>query len=204
MYNLPYFKTQSPARLLEFMREYPFATMIGVGADQAPVATQVPLFTDERDGKIYLSGHIMRKTDHHQAFLHNPQALFVFSGPHTYISASWYTDPHQASTWNYMSVHARGRVHFSDEAALFGILERTTNHFERKPDAFKAMSQDYVSRLAGAIVAFEAEVESLDHVFKLSQNKDAQTVERILGQLDQGTAMDRMVAEEMRRERSTI
>jgi transcriptional regulator len=202
MYNLPHFRTQSPARLLEFMRANPFTMMIGVGEDRLPVATQVPVFTDERDGSIYLSGHIMRKTDHHRAFLDNPDALFVFSGPHTYISARWYADPHQASTWNYMSVHARGRVHFKDEEALLKILERTTNHFEQNPDAFHAMTPEYVSRLTGAIVAFEVEVESLDHVFKLSQNKDAQTFQQILAKLDQGTAMDRKVAEEMRKEKS--
>jgi transcriptional regulator len=202
MYSLSHFKTQSPARLLEFMRAYPFAMMIGVGEDGLPVATQVPVFTDERDGTIYLSGHIMRKTDHQRAFLHHPDALFVFSGPHTYISASWYPDPHQASTWNYMSVHARGKVTFTDEAALLKILERTTNHFEQRPDAFKNMTEAYLSRLTPAIVAFEVELTSIDHVFKLSQNKDAQTFQQILGKLDQGTAMDRMVAEEMRKERS--
>jgi transcriptional regulator len=202
MYSLSHFKTQSPARLLEFMRAYPFAMMIGVGEDDLLVATQVPVFTDQRDDKIYLSGHIMRKTDHHRAFLHNPRALFVFSGPHAYVSASWYTDPNQASTWNYMTVHARGTVNFTDEAALRNILERTTNHFEQRTGAFAEMSEAYLLKQTPAIVAFEVELASLDHVFKLSQNKDAQTFQQILEKLDQGTAMDRMVAEEMRREKS--
>lgn len=201
MYNLPHFKSQHPARLIDFMRAYPFAMMIGVGGDRLPVATQVPVFTDERDGKIYLSGHIMKKTDHHLAFLQNPDALFVFSGPHAYISASWYTDPQQASTWNYMSVHARGRLQFTDEAALRQILERTTNHFEQNDQAFSGLQEAYVSRLSTAIVAFEMEVTSMEHVFKLSQNKDAETFRNILDKLDQGNAMDRLLAEEMRREK---
>jgi transcriptional regulator len=50
----------------------------------------------------------MRKTDHHKAFHENPQALVVFTGPSSYVSATWYTNPHMGSTWNYMSVHLRG------------------------------------------------------------------------------------------------
>jgi transcriptional regulator len=59
-----------------------------------------------------------------------------------------------------------------------------------------------VSRLSKAIVAFEIPVDSLEHVYKLSQNKDPETFHMILEKLDQGSAMDRMVAEEMRKERS--
>jgi transcriptional regulator len=202
MYSLPHFKTQDPSRLPDFMRQNPFAMLIGTGAGSSPVVTQVPMFVDDREGKLILTGHIMRQTDHHRAFLENPDALAVFSGPHTYISASWYADPLQASTWNYMSVHARGKLRFTGEQALLQILERTTNHFEQRSHAFRDLPEDYVSRLSKAIVAFEIPVDSLEHVFKLSQNKDSETFHRILEKLDQGTAMDRMVAEEMRKERS--
>jgi transcriptional regulator len=66
------------------------------------------MLVEERDGKLILHGHIMRKTDHHKAFHENPQALVVFTGPSSYVSATWYTNPHMGSTWNYMSVHLRG------------------------------------------------------------------------------------------------
>ena len=35
----------------------------------------------------------MRNTDHHKAFIENPKALAVFTGPDTYVSASWYSNP---------------------------------------------------------------------------------------------------------------
>jgi transcriptional regulator len=110
MYNLSYFKESDPAVVIDFMRKHPFVMLIGCSKDKKPVATQVPVFIDEKDGKLFLTGHIMRKTDHHLAFEDNPEALAVFTGAHTYVSASWYTEPQQASTWNYITVHVRGPV----------------------------------------------------------------------------------------------
>ena len=198
MYNLSYFKTSDPQQVIRFMEQHPFAMLLGADKNNQPVATQVPVFLDERDGQPVLTGHMMKQTDHHKAFLENPDALMIFTGPHTYISASWYPDPLQASTWNYMSVHVRGKISFLDKGALLEILERTTNHFEGNPDAFSSIPDEYIQRMAGAIVAFELKVEKVDHVFKLSQNKDPKTFQAILSQLDKGDANAMAVAREMR------
>ena len=112
MYDLPYFKEEDQEVVLQFMREHPFAFLTGANQENKPVATQVPLFIDEKDGKLFLTGHIMRNTDHHKAFEQNANVLAVFTGPHVYVSGTWYDDPHQASTWNYMSVHSKGNIRF--------------------------------------------------------------------------------------------
>lgn len=36
--------------------------------------------------------------------------LVIFTGPHCYVSASWYVTKNVASTWNYMDVHAKGKI----------------------------------------------------------------------------------------------
>src|SRR6187431_3035592 len=100
MYNLPYFKEGDKEVIFKFIDEHPFAFIAG-SLDGKPVATQIPVFIEEEAGRIILRGHIMRNTDHHKAFLQNPNVLVVFSGAHTYVSATWYSDPSQASTWNY-------------------------------------------------------------------------------------------------------
>ena len=69
MYNLPYFKEDDAEVVLQFMRDHPFVFLSGVSEENKPVATQVPVFIDEKDGKLYLTGHIMRNTDHHKAFV---------------------------------------------------------------------------------------------------------------------------------------
>ena len=93
MYKLPYYHEEDEEIVKQFVRDNPFAFLSGVNANNEPVATQIPMFIDERDGKFFLSGHIMRNTDHHKAFEQNPNVLTVFTGPHTYVSATWYDNP---------------------------------------------------------------------------------------------------------------
>jgi transcriptional regulator len=191
MYNLPQYKEPDQQKVIDFVKAHPFAFLCGCDANNKPVATQVPVFIDEKDGKLFLSGHIMKNTDHHHAFLHNPDVLAVFSGAHTYVSASWYTDKQQASTWNYMSVHAKGILKFLDDQALLDVLKRTTNYFENNPHSgsnFDDIPTEYVQRMVKAIIAFEVEVLSMDHVFKLSQNRDEKSYDTIASKLKQGDA----------------
>jgi len=200
MYNLPYFKEQDAVVVLKFIKENPFAFLCGCDAANRPVATQVPVFIDEKDSKLFLSGHIMRNTDHHKAFLHNPNVLAVFTGAHTYVSASWYSNKLQASTWNYMSVHAKGTLKFLQEGDLLNVLKRTTNHFENNPHSgsnFEDLPEAYVQRLVNAIVAFEVEVHQIDNVFKLSQNRDEESYHNIISKLENQGADGKAVAGEM-------
>lgn len=186
------------------MREHPFAMLCGADAHGRPVATQIPVFIDERDGQLVLSGHIMKDTDHHLAFVDNPKVLALFTGAHAYVSASWYTKPEQASTWNYMTVHARGNMTFLGDEELVSILKRTTDHFEGgtdTPGSFDKLDPEYVQRLSRAIVAFEIVVDGMDHVFKLSQNRDDASHSNIIDHLSKGDDEARRIAEEMKKMR---
>lgn len=207
MYNLPYFKESDQSVVLEFMRKHPFVFLTGCDADNKPVATQIPVFIDERDEKLFLSGHMMKQTDHHKAFLHNPHVLAVFTGPHTYVSASLYSDPLQGSTWNYMSVHVKGNLLFQGEQELLGILKRTTDHFENNihsPSLFDKLPGEYVQKLVKAIVAFEIEVSSIDNVFKLSQNRDEKSYHSIISKLQQSDENSQQIAAEMEKRTSQL
>ena len=203
MYNLPYFKEQNDEVVLEFMRNHPFVFLSGVTKENKPVATQVPVFIDEKDGKLFLTGHIMRNTDHHKAFEQNSNVLAVFTGPHTYVSATWYDDPHQASTWNYISVHAKGTIRFGNYDDLVTILKRLTLHYENNNTAsttvFDNLSSEYKEPLMKAIVAFEMEISSIDNVFKLSQNRDEKSFHTIMEKLKQRGSDGEFIAEEMKK-----
>jgi len=182
------------------MVAHPFVTLIARG-DEYPVATQVPVLITEREGKLFLRGHIMRKTDHHLALEKDGHALVMFTGAHAYISASWYPNPQVASTWNYSAVHAQGQLRFTDEADLLDLLSRLTAHFENNPDSpalMEKMSPEYIQPMLKAIVAFEIAIENIEHVFKLSQNRDKKTYHTIIDHLEEGSTEDKMVAEEMR------
>jgi transcriptional regulator len=207
MYNLSYFKEHDPAEVIAFAKAHPFAFITGVDARNHPVATQIPVFIDEREGKLFLSGHLMRKTDHHLAFEQNPNVLAVFASPSTYVSASWYSDKRQGSTWNYVSVHAKGIIRFLDHAALLEVLDRTTAHYENDPDSganFKDIGQEYVDRMTKAIVAFEIEVTELENVFKLSQNRDEKSYDNIVAKLKEKGGDGGVIASMMEERRSKL
>lgn len=187
MYNLAYYKEEDPEVVIQFVKDHPFAFLSGVDIENKPVVTQIPMFIDEREGKLFLSGHIMKNQDHHKAFVQNPNILAVFTGPHTYVSATWYDNPHQASTWNYMSVHAKGKIRFGGEEELIVVLKRLTLHYENgdttSTTIYDNLSAEYLSKLIGAIVHFEIEITEMEHVFKLSQNRDEKSYDNIVSKL---------------------
>jgi transcriptional regulator len=208
MYNLPYFKETDEEVVKQFIRDHPFAFLAGTDAENKPVATQVPVFIDEKDDKLFLTGHIMKNSDHHKTFLQNPNALAVFTGPHTYVSGTWYDDPSQASTWNYISVHAKGIIRFGDEAALISILKRLTLHYEdNNPGSstvFDNLPEKYRNHLMKGIVPFEMEVTEMDNVFKLSQNRNEKSYRNIMEKLEQQGGDGKFIAEEMRKRISKV
>ena len=186
MYNLPHFKAENQREIFAFMQAHPFATLCCVDAHGCPVATHIPVLFEEREGVLYLQAHIMRKQDHAIALATNPNVLVIFSANHAYVSASWYAKQNVASTWNYKAVHAKGIVRFLNDEGLYNMLVKLTNHFEGSvdsPAAVKYMSDEYVRDNMKAIVGFEIELTSINHVFKQSQNKDAETKKAIIKQL---------------------
>jgi transcriptional regulator len=208
MYDLPYFKENDKELVLAFMRQHPFIFLTGVDDNNRPVATQVPVFLDEKDGKMFLTGHIMKNTDHHKAFQVNPNVLAVFTGPHIYVSATWYDDPHQASTWNYMSVHAKGIITFGNPDDLIAILKRLTLFYENNNAAsttvFDNLPSEYTGRLMKAIVAFEIEITSIDNVFKLSQNRNEKSYQNIVEKLKTQGSDGHFIAEEMKKRQQQL
>jgi transcriptional regulator len=203
MYNLPYFKEEDQEVVLKFMRDHPFVFLTGVNEENKPVATQVPVFIDEKEGKLFLTGHIMRNTDHHKAFEQNRNVLAVFTGPHVYVSGTWYSNPQQASTWNYMSVHVRGAIRFGNEEDLIAILKRLTLHYENNNQAsttiFDNLPSEYTGPLLKAIVAFEVEITSIENVFKLSQNRDEKSFHNIMTKLNEQGSDGKFIAGEMKK-----
>ena len=181
MYNISYFTEPDRELIIAFMKEYSFAMVTGIG-ENYPVATQLPLEIEEKDGSVFLKGHLMRKTDHHLAFEKNNNVLVLFTGPHCYVSAAWYNNPNTASTWNYMTVHARGKIIFTDEKGTYEAVKSVTNKYEgtETKAAFNNMPQEYVKPLLKAIMGFCIEIETIENVFKLIQHL-CRSVKTIVG-----------------------
>lgn len=184
MYKFTYFTEPDEEKVFELMQKTTFSLITGV-YNNFPVATHVPLEVKRHNGKIILTGHIMKGTDHHKAFLENENVLVIFSGPNCYVSASWYVNKNVASTWNYMDVHVKGKIKLTGSDETKKIIENITNKYEQPESeaAFNKLPKEYVDRLSKAITGFNIEVLSIDNVFKLSQNHDEITRKQIIENL---------------------
>ena len=209
MYNYPHYKEQDKEKVIAFMKDHPFITLIGTDKNGRIEATQIPLVVEEKKGRLFIYGHIAKKSDHHQAFEENSNVLALFTGAHTYVSGTWYSgNPHQASTWNYISVHARGQIKFLDEAALIGLLKKLSLHFENNnltsSTIYDNLPIDYKEKLIKAILAFELEVTEMDNVHKLSQNRDEKSYENIVQQLKQQEGDAKEIGEVMEKRKEQV
>lgn len=105
----------------------------------------------------------------------------IFQGPAAYISPNWYPSKHEAHrqvpTFNYIVVHAHGRIVVrDDEAFVRGLVARLTRKMEaNEPRPWKMgdAPADYLTQMLGAIVGIEIEVTRLVGKWKLGQNEEA-------------------------------
>lgn len=208
MYHFSYFKEKDQQIILDFIQKNPFAFMTGSFLSGSQVATQIPVLLEEKNGEIYLQGHLMRNTDHHKAFIENPNALLVFTGPSCYVSASWYSNPQIGSTWNYMSVHVQGKVNFMTNEELIAFMRKLTLTFEKGNEQsltfYDNLPESFLSKMMPAIVGFEIKVDKLDNVFKLSQNRDEKSYLNIIDKLEQEGGSSALIAQEMKNRKAAL
>ncbi|MEA2663629.1 MAG: transcriptional regulator [Candidatus Eremiobacteraeota bacterium] len=175
MYVPAHFRIDDRAALRAFMRAHAFATLVTV-ADGAPFATHLPLLVDGAGDELVLRGHVARANPQWRT-LEEQDALAVFTGPHAYVSPSWYTVAQSVPTWNYTAVHASGRGRLlTERGAVMDVLCRLTDTEEARfaqPWSVDRLSEDYLDGMRRAIVAFEIPVARLDGKYKLSQNRSA-------------------------------
>lgn len=194
MYLPAAFQVENQKEIKRFITSHPFATLVTV-ADGEPFASHIPLLLEEADGLV-LIGHMARANPQWKHFLEVDRMLAIFSGPHAYVSPSWYESP-GVPTWNYASVHLYGRAQIIDSREELRLLiEKMTQHFESDASADKAL--DYPEKMLEAIVGFRIEVDEIKAKYKLSQNRsnaDRENVANALLASDSGN--ERAVAELM-------
>ncbi|MEQ8303511.1 MAG: FMN-binding negative transcriptional regulator [Cyclobacteriaceae bacterium] len=208
MYNFSYFKENDKRTILDFIEAHPFAFMTGSFVSGKQVATQTPVLLEERNGEMYLQGHVMRNTDHHRALVENPNALLVFTGPNCYVSASWYSNPQIGSTWNYMSVHVAGQVNFMSDEELIQFMRKLTLKFEEgnthSQTFYDNLPDDFLNKMMPGIAGFEIKVDKLENVFKLSQNRDEKSYLNIISKLEERGGESALIASEMKKRRDAL
>ena len=185
VYLPPHFTETDETVLLTHIERYDFGLLIT--QRDGLIASQVPFLAERRDGKLYLLGHLARPNPQCAA-LDGGEALAIFTGPHAYISPSWYAAGPAVPTWNYASVHAYGVARaIADKDWLNDLLRRLSERHEaREPAPWRMQDQPapFLDGMLGGIIGFEIAVSRLEGKFKLSQNRPATDRPRIVAALE--------------------
>ncbi|OJW22559.1 MAG: transcriptional regulator [Planctomycetales bacterium 71-10] len=203
MYVPASFRMDDPSELRAFMRRHSFATLVTRGRG-GMVASHLPLLLDADAGpRGRLLGHMARANPQWRDV--DGEALAVFSGPHAYISPTWYETPGTVPTWNYVAVHAYGALRLvEDRDALRDILRRTVSAYERPmpvPWTYDEADPD-IDQMLGAVVGFEIEIARIEGKAKLNQNHPEERRRKVIRALeartdDDSRAMARWMSESL-------
>jgi transcriptional regulator len=203
MYNPPHFTTTDPTWLDWLADKHPFGTLVSQ-IDGAPFASHLPVLYRRTDTNVTLTGHWARPNPQWRD-IETQRVLFIFHGPHAYISPRWYTDPQkQVPTWNYVTAHVYGVIRLIQEGEeLEQIVVSLAERFESTATIPWRLARDEPanrSRLKG-IVGFELRADTVQTKIKLNQNHpQANVAGAIAGLLATGSEEDAQLAALMQKE----
>lgn len=179
MYVPAHFDESRAETLHALIAQHPFGTLVthgGGGLD----ANHIPFELVTGDGELgTLHAHVARANPVWRDVADGDEVLVIFRAGDAYISPNWYPSKHathrQVPTWNYVVVHAHGRITVrDDERFVRGVIARLTRtHEASQPAPWKMADapRDYLDTMVQSIVGLEIAITRLVGKRKLSQNK---------------------------------
>ncbi|HVJ35730.1 MAG TPA: FMN-binding negative transcriptional regulator [Terriglobia bacterium] len=186
MYLPPHFTETDSERLRQTIASAGLVTIV-TATDEGLEASHIPLHYDPTpaaDGSApfgTLYGHLAKTNEQWRRFRTDIDALAIFQGPDAYITPSWYVTKQETGkvvpTWNYVAIHAYGRLKtFDDAPRLLDLVTRLTQRHEKtrsKPWSVQDAPADYIAAMLKGIVGLELPISRLEGKWKMSQNRSA-------------------------------
>jgi len=195
MYLPAHFEENRADALHALIAANPFGALVTHGPGGLD-ANHIPFEFDASAGAHgTLRAHVARANPVWREAAPSQDVLVIFQGEAGYISPNFYPSKQathrQVPTWNYVIVHAHGRLTVrDDEAYVRGVVARLTRKMEageRAPWKMGDAPGDFIEQMLSAIVGIEIEVTRLVGKAKLSQNKaDADRLGAVDGLRERG------------------
>jgi transcriptional regulator len=202
----PSFVLGEIAEIKRLVRENPWVTMVS-STGAGLVASHYPVILDEAspdDDALVLLSHVGRPDEQlHELGRH--ELLVIVQGPHGYISPGWYDAKPAVPTWNFTVAHLHGIPELLSDDDNLLVLEKLVDFFEDRLPEPRRMNgtpenAEYAARIVSGTVGFRLTVSRFVAKNKMSQNKPAETVERIIAELEgEGPYASPALAQEMHR-----
>jgi len=185
-HNVDYALTD-PEAVRALIREHPWATMASATPDGVVVSHYPFLLEESAPDELVLVSHVGRP-DERLHRLGASELCVVFYGPSGYVSPSWYGISPAVPTWNFATVHAYGVPELLSADENLAVLERLVDHFESPlPNPFRMRgtleNEAYAERIVHGTVGFRLRVTRFEAKDKMSQDKPAEVVSRIIATL---------------------
>ena len=180
------FKQENETEIKDFINKNSFAILTSQ-VNNRPWATHIPLYLEiNKESKEVLTGHIARANQQWRNFEEQKEVMAIFSGPHAYISSSWY-DHANVPTWNYTAVHVYGKIKIIEGNDLLNHLKKLVDKYEQhstNPVSVETMPADLLNKEISGIIGFEIEITEIQAVNKLSQNRNEYNHQNIVTELE--------------------
>jgi transcriptional regulator len=200
----PSFTLASEAGVKRLIREHPWMTIVSHTDTAGLVASHYPVLLDETADGIVLLTHVGRPDELvHELGRH--EVMVIVQGPHGYISPGWYDADPAVPTWNFVTAHLHGTPELLAADENLRVLEALVDHFEvpmPEPRRMRgtAANSAYADRIASGTVGLRIPITRFVAKNKMSQNRPAETVDRIIAELEgDGPYASPALAAEMRR-----
>jgi transcriptional regulator len=171
MYIPKQFNMEDQNEVLDFIEENSFGELITTAHGNLK-ANHLPFLLDRKEN--LLLGHFARSNDHWRELESAEDLLVIFQGPNSYITPSWYESEQMVPTWNFVSVHVKGKARLVSDNELLDLVSRLSDKHESqfdKPWKLSKVSDKKLAALLAAIVGFKIDIEQVSGKAKLSQNR---------------------------------
>ena len=204
VYLPPAFTETRPAVLVAHIEQHDFGLLVSHGT-VGLVASHIPFLVEHQGEELHLLCHLARPNPQVEELRQGGEALAIFSGPHAYVSPSWYANGPAVPTWNYADVRACGTVRLiEDEDWLRGLLNHLSDRHEAggpAPWRMQDLPESYLKGMLKGIIGLDIEVTRLEGKYKLSQNRPAGDRPRVIAALERREDADSLAVAALMRER---
>jgi len=180
MYLPEHFAETRIERLHETIANHPFGTLITYGQSGLD-ANHLPFELLRNTGEFgVLKAHIAKRNPLREEVRDGDEVLVTFRAADAYVSPNWYPSKQetqrQVPTWNYMVVHAHGRIRFVDDEkflrSVVGRLTKTHEANQSTPWKMADAPSDYLGELLQRITGIQIDITRLIGKSKLGQDEE--------------------------------
>jgi len=178
MYLRPAFVETDLDRIEGLIRANPFGLLITNGPDGMN-ASHIPFAVERNGDELVVIGHLATPNAQCAQF-DGGEALAIFSGPHAYISPSWYKTQPSVPTWDFSAVHIHGTLEpVMDHMAMLDQLAA------EDPGGFdvRDLPGKYQQMMFAGIRSFRLPAVRIEAQWKMSQNRSIEDRKSVIDAL---------------------